>query len=195
MRAGVLALTLLLLSARGGVGRMADPAVSRGHVRRRHHVRRSGSMRRAARTSSSASTGRCSVTCSGSRWTSAAHRASSSRAISSLVQRSSVTTLTGNVIIALPRHLTEYTLGPYFVARRGADARTHRRSLRRAAGCEHAARDGHRRRGHWFLSKRIGLNWEARYFRSVGGKELRGFSFGTEQLSFWRASMGLVIRY
>src|SRR6266850_3561666 len=32
-----------------------------------------------------------------------------------LVQRSSVTTLTGNVIIAPPRHLTEYTLGPYFV--------------------------------------------------------------------------------
>ena len=48
-----------------------------------------------------------------------------------------------------------------------------------------------------FLSDRIGLSWEARYFRSVGGNELRGVSFGPrshERLSFWRASMALVIR-
>ena len=47
-----------------------------------------------------------------------------------------------------------------------------------------------------FLSERVGLSWEARYFRSVGGKPLRGFSVdpGPEQLSFWRASMALVIR-
>ena len=46
-----------------------------------------------------------------------------------------------------------------------------------------------------FLSDRIGLIWEARYFSSVGDRKARGFSFGAEQLSFWRASMGLVIRY
>ena len=49
-----------------------------------------------------------------------------------------------------------------------------------------------------FLSERVGLSWEARYFRSVGGKPLRGVSVdpeeASERLSFWRASMALVIR-
>jgi hypothetical protein len=112
-----------------------------------------------------------------------------------LVRGNSVTTLTGNVIIAVPRHLTEYTLGPYFVV---------------GAGLMHAHIDdllgvltvsstlpamdiGGGVTG--FLTKRIGLIWDARYFSSVGDRKERGFSIGAEQLSFWRASMGLVIRY
>ncbi len=43
-----------------------------------------------------------------------------------------------------------------------------------------------------FLSDRIGVSWDVRHFRSVGGKT-RGLSFGREQLSFWRANMALVI--
>jgi hypothetical protein len=43
----------------------------------------------------------------------------------------------------------------------------------------------------------VGLSWDARYFRSVGGK-LRGVSIdpeeASEQLSFWRVSVALVIR-
>jgi hypothetical protein len=109
-----------------------------------------------------------------------------------LVQRSSVTTFTGNVVIAPPRHLTEYILGPYFVIGAGL-MRARSDSLLPVASTLPAMDVGGGATG--FLSKRIGLNWEARYFRSVGGKELRGVSFGTEQLSFWRASMGLVIRY
>jgi hypothetical protein len=45
-----------------------------------------------------------------------------------------------------------------------------------------------------FLSNRIGLSWDARYFWSIGSKEARGVSFGSEQLSFWRTSMAVVIR-
>jgi len=46
-----------------------------------------------------------------------------------------------------------------------------------------------------FLSKRIGLGWDVRYFRSLGTGEERGQSFGPEQLSFWRANMSVAIRY
>ncbi len=46
-----------------------------------------------------------------------------------------------------------------------------------------------------FLSKRIGLGWDVRYFRSLGTGEERGQSFGPEQLSFWRANMAVAIRY
>jgi hypothetical protein len=45
-----------------------------------------------------------------------------------------------------------------------------------------------------FLTDRIGLNWDVRYFRSVGGEEGTGLSFGKEQISFWRATMGVAIR-
>ena len=47
-----------------------------------------------------------------------------------------------------------------------------------------------------FVTDRVGVDWQLRYFRSVGGvDEQQGLSLGAEQLSFWRASMALVIRY
>ena len=116
-----------------------------------------------------------------------------------LVKGSSVTTFTGNVVIAPPRHLTEYTLGPYFVAGAGLmRARSNELfDVLSVASTLPAMDVGGGVTG--FLTKRIGLSWDARYFWSVGGKELRGLSLGpqqaSEQLSFWRASMGLVVRY
>jgi hypothetical protein len=46
-----------------------------------------------------------------------------------------------------------------------------------------------------FLSDRVGLSWEARYFRSLGDGKTRGFSVAGEQLSFWRVNMAVTIRY
>jgi hypothetical protein len=46
-----------------------------------------------------------------------------------------------------------------------------------------------------FLSKRIGVNWDVRYFQSVGRGDQVGLSIGPEQLSFWRANMAIAIRY
>jgi len=113
-----------------------------------------------------------------------------------LVRGSSVTTLMGNVVIAPPRHLTEYTLGPYFVLGAGlmrARSENINNILALAVASNLPAMDvGGGANG--FLSDRIGLNWDVRYFWTVGGKELGGI-IGPEQLSFWRASMGLVIRY
>jgi hypothetical protein len=112
-----------------------------------------------------------------------------------LLLSSSVTTLTGSIVIALPRRMAEYSLRPYFVA---------------GAGLMHAQIDG--RLGALevssslpalgvgggatgFLSERVGLNWDVRYFSSVGGGQTRGFSFVDEELSFWRATMAVAIRY
>lgn len=116
-----------------------------------------------------------------------------------LVQRSSATTLTGNVVIAPPRRSTEYTLGPYVVVGAGL---MHARideffDALSVASTLPALDVGGGVNG--FLSDRIGLSWEGRYFWSVGGKELRGQSIDpldpSERLSFWRASMAVVIRY
>ena len=46
-----------------------------------------------------------------------------------------------------------------------------------------------------FLTNRFGVNWDVRYFRSLGNKEGTGGSIGPEQLSFWRATVALAIKY
>jgi hypothetical protein len=115
-----------------------------------------------------------------------------------LVRDNSVTTLTGNAIIAAPRRRTEYTLGPYFVGGMGL-VRAH---VEDVLGVFTVSRTlptvdlGGGVTGN--LSQSIGLMWDARYFRSVGGK-IRGLSVdplnAKERISFWRASMAVVFRY
>jgi hypothetical protein len=111
-----------------------------------------------------------------------------------LVTRSSATTVTGNVVVALPRRLTEFTLRPYFVGGAGLmQARINDPSKVLGVSSTLPALDlGGGVTG--FLSDRIGVSWDVRHFRSFGGKA-RGLSFGREQLSFWRANMALVFRY
>lgn len=113
-----------------------------------------------------------------------------------LVLRSSVTTLMGNVVVTLPRRMTEYTLRPYFAGGAGLmHVRADDQFRLLPITSNLAAVDlGGGVTG--FLSNRLGLNWDVRYFRSVHGKdEGLGISTGPEQLSFWRASMALAIRY
>lgn len=111
------------------------------------------------------------------------------------VLRSSVTTLTGNVVIAMPRRLTQYTLRPYFVG--GAGLMRVRSELffdpLPVASTLPAMDIGGGATG--FLTHRIGVNWDVRYFRSLSRNDVAGASVGPEDLSFWRARMALAIRY
>ena len=111
------------------------------------------------------------------------------------VVSSSVRTLTGNVVIAVPRRLTTYTLRPYFVGGAGIMHASSEQAfgVLRVSSTLPAMDVGGGVTG--FLSKRIGLGWDVRYFRSLGTGEERGQSFGPEQLSFWRANMAVAIRY
>ena len=111
------------------------------------------------------------------------------------VLNSSVRTLTGNVLIAVPRRLTTYTLRPYFVGGAGIMHASSEQAfgVLRVSSTLPALDLGGGVTG--FLSKRIGVGWDVRYFRSLGTGEERGQSFGPEQLSFWRANMAVAIRY
>ncbi len=113
-----------------------------------------------------------------------------------LVLQSSVTTLTGNVVVAMPRRMTQYSLRPYVVAGGGLMAvRIEDKALLFPVSSNKPAVDvGAGATG--FLTNRIGWSWDVRYFRNVGGG-VRGNSIGEEpeQLSFWRATMALAIRY
>jgi len=112
---------------------------------------------------------------------------------SALILGSSATTLTGNVVIALPRNLTKYTLRPYFVAGGGLMAVR----IDDVSGALGVSRNkpafdvGGGVTG--FVTDRIGISWDVRWFDSLE-ENSEGLSIGPEHLSFWRAYMALAIR-
>jgi hypothetical protein len=119
------------------------------------------------------------------------------RGARSLLLASAMTTLTGDVIVAMPRRMTEYTLRPYFVAGAGMmrvriDGQL---GALPVASTLPAMNFGGGVTG--FLTKRIGLSWEIRRFGNFRGKSHpSGTTFvGDEQLSFWRANMAVAVRY
>jgi len=109
---------------------------------------------------------------------------------------SRVTTVTGNLVIAAPRRMTEYSLRPYLVAGGGLmrirtltaqnvfDVSSFLPAFDVGAGVV------------GFLTNRAGVGWEIRRFQNIGGKSnTAGLTFGPEDLSFWRATMMVAIRY
>lgn len=113
-----------------------------------------------------------------------------------LVLTGHVTTLTGNVVLALPRRLTQYSLRPYFVGG-GGIMRVYIQDSLDVVPTSRVLRVldlGGGATG--FVTDRVGVDWQLRYFRSIWGvDEHRGLSFGAEQLSFWRATMAVAFRY
>lgn len=110
-----------------------------------------------------------------------------------LVLNSGVTTITGNVVLAVPRHLTKYSLRPYLVGGAGLMRVRIEDYFNVFGGDDLAAMDaGGGVTG--FLTNRVGVSWDVRYFRSVGGPTV-GISVAAEELSFWRANMALAVRF
>jgi hypothetical protein len=112
-----------------------------------------------------------------------------------LLLSSHVTTLTGNVVVAVPKRLAEYSLRPYVVAGVGLmhvdiEGRLGALNVSRTLP---AMDVGGGATG--FVNDRMGVTWEVRHFRSVGNGTTRGVSVAREQLSFWRATMAVTLRY
>ena len=112
------------------------------------------------------------------------------------LRTSAVTTLTGNVVIALPARMAGYGLRPYFSGGAGL--------MHIDTVTQLGAFDIHRTLPTLslgggvtgFLSNRVGLSWDVRRLNTLRGEgETLGISFGREQLSFWRATMAVALRY
>jgi hypothetical protein len=112
-----------------------------------------------------------------------------------LVLGSSVTTLTGNVVVALPRHVAGYGLRPYFVAGGGLIRANVEDNLHAFPVVSNFRAIDLGGGATGFVTDRVGLSWDLRWFRNLGSSGVRGNSFLAEQLSFWRANMSLAIRY
>ena len=112
------------------------------------------------------------------------------------LRTSAVTTLTCNVVIALPARMAGYGLRPYFSGGAGL--------MHIDTVTQFQAFDVHRTLPTLslgggvtgFLSNRVGLNWDVRRLNTLRGEgETLGNSLGREQLSFWRATMAVALRY
>jgi hypothetical protein len=112
------------------------------------------------------------------------------------VLTSAVTTLTGNVVIALPARLAGYGLRPYFS---GGAGLMHIDTVGQfqAVGLHRTLPTLSLGGGvTGFLTNRVGLNWDVRRLNTLRGEgETLGNSLGREQLSFWRATMAVALRY
>jgi hypothetical protein len=111
-----------------------------------------------------------------------------------LIANSGVLTLTGNIVVAMPRHLTQYTLRPYVVGGAGmmrVEFDTAQGALQVSERLQ-AMDIGAGVTG--FVTRRIGVSWDVRYFRSIDRTIQNGISIGSEHLSFWRASMAVAVR-
>lgn len=112
-----------------------------------------------------------------------------------LALRSHALTLTGNVLVAAPLSVTRESLRPYLVGGVGwLSAAT-----ADLIGVFPADRDtvavsvGGGAIG--LLSERAGVRFDVRWFRDAGGAESSAIFPGAERMSFWRASVGVTLRY
>jgi len=116
------------------------------------------------------------------------------RGTGGLIVQSNVTTLTGNVIIAVPRRITQESLRPYIVGgvglmhvhvqTQGNVFNTNSNLLGLDVGGGVIG----------FVSPRAGARFELRHFKNLS-KDDAAVTFGSTRLSFWRLTAGVVLRY
>lgn len=114
-----------------------------------------------------------------------------------LVRDSAVTTVTGNFVLAWPRHRAEYSLRPYLVAGGGL-VRVRIDDFAGPLVTSNQAGFDVGGGATGFLTHRVGLSWDLRYFRSIAGTGQEGGISVSEPhpvISFWRLSMAIAVRY
>jgi hypothetical protein len=112
----------------------------------------------------------------------------------SQVLSSRVTTLLGNVVLAAPLNLTRESLRPYVSAGGGLMRATS--NIPPELGLAYSRNLSAFNLGGGvigMLSRRTGVRWDLRYLRGIGSREGDTLTGGA-RLTYWRASMALVIR-
>lgn len=115
-----------------------------------------------------------------------------------LVRESRTVALMGNLVLATPRNWNEYGLRPYVSGGFGLLHASARDANEVDIFAKSANLFAYNAGGGaiGFLSERAGLRFDLRYFSHVRPVEdLEIISFGPVKLSYWTASVGVVIRY
>lgn len=113
-----------------------------------------------------------------------------------VVNTSSVTTLMGNFIVALPNSVARYTLRPYFSGGLGLISVNQDDFFGTFTGRSNVLGFDAGGGAMGFVNDTTGVRWDLRYFKNVTKPDpTAGFSDRFEKLSLWRGTMALVIRY
>lgn len=112
-----------------------------------------------------------------------------------LVLSSRVTTFSGSALLAAPLSVTRESLRPYLVLGLGLmQARSsHAAGLLPVNENLLAVNVGVGATG--FLTDRTGLRFDLRHFKGLGAAEMPLARGASSRLSFWRFSLGVVVRY
>ena len=116
------------------------------------------------------------------------------RGIGGLISQSNVTTLTGNVIFAVPRRITRDSLRPYLVSGVGllhAHIQTQANVFNTNSNLLGLDVGGG---AIGFISPRAGARFELRHFKNLS-RDDEAVTFGSTRLSFWRLTAGAVLKY
>lgn len=114
----------------------------------------------------------------------------------SLVLASGVSTLTGSVIVAVPQAITGYSLRPYLLGGLGLLHVTRRDAIQFETLDSNLLALNLGGGAIGMLNNRTGLQFEVRHFRNVSpGDSSTTTSGESTRISFWRLSVGVVIRY
>ena len=112
-----------------------------------------------------------------------------------LVQRSSMTTLMGSIVVAVPRSVSQYGLRPYAVAGAGMMRVRIDDFLSRFPVADSQAAMAFGGGVTGFFSDRFGVSWELRRFYRIPSDGAAAISPDAAELSFWRATMAFAFRY
>lgn len=111
------------------------------------------------------------------------------------IERSRLVAWMGNVVLTTPRRWTEYSLRPLVSGGFGILHATETQTLE-VLPLVHPGMAGFNIGGGavGFLTKRTGVRFDVRYYRSLRGPDPSDVSPGTNRLHYMTASVGLVIR-
>lgn len=116
------------------------------------------------------------------------------RGLGGLISQSNVTTLTGNIIVAVPRAITRESLRPYLVSGVGL-MHAHLQTIGNVFNTNSNLLGLDVGAGViGFVSPRAGARFELRHFKNLS-KDNAAVTFGSTRLSFWRLTAGLVLKY
>jgi hypothetical protein len=114
-----------------------------------------------------------------------------------LVRHSSVATFMGSVVVTVPHSVTRHSLRPYAVAGFGLIRASSEDLFAANPVSENllGLRIGGGATG--FLTDSVGVRWDLSHIRTLKGQgnEAGVAVGGSRSLSFWRASMGIVLRF
>lgn len=112
------------------------------------------------------------------------------------IESSRIVGVMGNAVLTTPRRLTEYTLRPFLSGGIGLLQATQTQVITDALPLINPGLAGFNIGGGavGFLTKRTGVRFDLRYYRSFHGSDPLDASTGSVRLHFMTASVGVVIR-